>query len=800
MFSKVSLGGSKNKKQTQGDHRDRTENGSDGASNSNVNNDYMDSQGTILSSEYARKRRELMRLHRDLSALGAQTVIPLPRIAVIGGQSAGKSSLVEAVSGINVPRDSGTCTRCPTECTMISDAESWSCQISLRFDHDTNGNPMPSKVYQFGPRITNKDEVEIWMRRAQAAILSPHIANREIFYKRSLDELRTLKDDKMLPFSKNSVCVDIDDPEATDLTFVDLPGLIQNDSPEVVDLVKNLVTSNIAHDNTLILVTIPMSDDMENQLAVRLAREADPTGDRTIGVLTKPDMLTRGATSARQRWKDILEGTSERHAQKHGFFCVRLADDEERKQNLSRAESDRKTYDFFTTTEPWNQVIAKLPGCFGIPVFVSYISRLLTDLIEACIPELKKGINRLLVENAAARARLPPKLSIDPLTEVLARIDRFCSDLQDLVRGSGGDKSLIHRHKASHAIFKKNILSTAPRLQLLDIVEYLSPEECGPECNKLDAILEVPREGSVSGGDEDPTDDEEVVTTDPKQYTLYDVRRIIKRETGWELPHYLPYDATKFIIDQSVKQWKLPALVCFDSAFKTLSTYVNKAMNTHFGQFPILTVHVQAAVAEILDNKQASAREAVLGILRLESGPFTTQNDHYFEKCRSGWIYLYRDMRARPWCYRRSKPDTEGPSVPYAYNPSPTSLQRRALDALESLGYKNLAVDDLHRLHPPDNFEEEITVMADVRAYFQVAYKRIIDYLPLTLEHNLNQALCRDLQQHLWGKLKLTEDNASKRLADWLAEDPIVTTKRKELETMHKRLLDMQAKLNRFIT
>lgn len=138
---------------------------------------------------------------------------------------------------------------------------------------------------------------------------------------------------------------------------------------------------------------------MENQLAVRLAREADPNGERTIGaklhhkqcnaliflvgVLTKPDMLTRGATSARQRWKDILEGTSERHAQKHGYFCVRLADDEERKLNLSRAEADKKTFDFFSATEPWSQVISKFPKRFGIPEFVSYISALLTELIEA---------------------------------------------------------------------------------------------------------------------------------------------------------------------------------------------------------------------------------------------------------------------------------------------------------------------------------------------------------------------------------------------------------------------------------
>ncbi|OJA11455.1 hypothetical protein AZE42_08343 [Rhizopogon vesiculosus] len=65
----------------------------------------------ISTTDYARRRRELMEMMADLRSMGADTLIDLPAVVVIGGQSAGKSSLVEAVSGINVPRDSGTCTR-----------------------------------------------------------------------------------------------------------------------------------------------------------------------------------------------------------------------------------------------------------------------------------------------------------------------------------------------------------------------------------------------------------------------------------------------------------------------------------------------------------------------------------------------------------------------------------------------------------------------------------------------------------------------------------------------------------------
>ncbi|KAF5313842.1 hypothetical protein D9619_013077 [Psilocybe cf. subviscida] len=66
----------------------------------------------IATSDYAQRCNALMEIQRELMAIRVSLPqIDLPRVAVIGGQSSGKSSLVEAVSGITVPRDSGTCTR-----------------------------------------------------------------------------------------------------------------------------------------------------------------------------------------------------------------------------------------------------------------------------------------------------------------------------------------------------------------------------------------------------------------------------------------------------------------------------------------------------------------------------------------------------------------------------------------------------------------------------------------------------------------------------------------------------------------
>ena len=107
---------------------------------------------------------------------------------------------------------------------MSSSTHSWSCQITLCISVDRNGNDLPAADrIPFGPIITDRTDVEIWIRRAQAAILSPHLSSTE-FHTKSLTDLRSRSDPLMLPFSTNVIHVEIKDPEVTDLSFIDLPG------------------------------------------------------------------------------------------------------------------------------------------------------------------------------------------------------------------------------------------------------------------------------------------------------------------------------------------------------------------------------------------------------------------------------------------------------------------------------------------------------------------------------------------------------------------------------------------------
>lgn len=98
--------------------------------------------------------------------------------------------------------------------------------------------------------------------------------------------------------------------------------------------------------------------------------------------MTKPDTLTKGAISARQKWREVLEGKLE--TLKHGYYCVMLPDDAQRSKKLSRSALQQAAADFFNSTSPWSDISDQ--NRLGIPGFVTDISKLLVEHLEnACV-------------------------------------------------------------------------------------------------------------------------------------------------------------------------------------------------------------------------------------------------------------------------------------------------------------------------------------------------------------------------------------------------------------------------------
>ncbi|KAI0673303.1 P-loop containing nucleoside triphosphate hydrolase protein [Trametes maxima] len=844
----------------------------------------VNSKDTLLNTEYGKSSKELIEFVGQLRALGAHIDLELPRIVVIGNQSAGKSSLVEAISGISVPRDAGTCTRCPMECRLSHSPSTWSCQIKIRYEYDQDGKPLADvEERDFGTRITDKSRVEGMLRRAQAAVLRPDIDPSEFVHR---DRPEKIQGKKPLRFSKNVVCVELTGPELADLSFVDLPGIVQNAEPEVVQLVEDMVNHHIKG-TSLILVTLPMSDDIENQKAARLAQLADPKGHRTIGVLTKPDTLTAGATKARDMWLDVLQGR--RYPLLHGYYCTRQPDDDERLRGIAGATAREAEAAFFSSTAPWATV--KRRERFGTTNLVQSISKLLTQIIRESLPELLGKVAAQLEACTAQLDKLPPAPTAEPSAFVLALVTRFAADLAARIHGAHreGSTELVQRARRVYETYKYAVLGTAP-----PFVPYVdaahAPRELSPFTRAPAGDRAV--RGRGGGG---------------KAGVMYlgDVRKHIRASVTRELPGNVPYAAKVALIRTFQESWVDTALACFEEVLGVFKDAVADAVREMFERYANLKAIVGPVTMELINGCAETTASRIRAALELETSPFT-QNGHYLSDCRDKWLAKYKDARAgkatsghivptpqplapappiftfggqapttpAPVSKRAPEPSTTGarpmkkakeaktvdknhrrddsslsasssepssqPSESSGPDGSPTSststqstsssapgeftfdvastvagatgaatlspeeqeerdaLMQAALASLAAIGYAGLTEEDLGKLNKADEYEDELQLMAEVRAYFQVAYKRVIDTVPLTIDHNFLYAFAGKLHERLFERLGLGAANAAARCAAYVEEDRAIVALRDELTSKKRRLENVQRALYNF--
>ncbi|KAF7329133.1 hypothetical protein MKEN_00173800 [Mycena kentingensis (nom. inval.)] len=766
------------------------------------------SEGAISTTEYARRCKALIALYADLSDLGANAFFELPNITVIGAQSgwsislalvirvhvltAGKSSLVEAVSGVRlldiahplltttrspflarvgpVPGKlstwrllvANTMTRCPMECNMSSNATEWSCKIALRRDYHPDGTPFENggQTTPFGTTITDRSQVELWLRRAQAAILNPNIRH-EAFYTKTESELIAAfdADSDGLEFSKNAVVVYVNDPQITDLRFVDLPGLIQNHErhPELVQVVEDLVSSRIKGQNTLILVTLPMTDDLENQSSARLAREADPDGQRTIGVLTKPDAVGEGELGRRAGWKDVLEGRKNQLT--HGYFCIRLPDDKERRDGTSRDTLERRglqLYDFVTDHMR-----------FGVDNLTKFLSTLLVDRIESNLPILRQKLAALLKEcQDHLDALPPPPPSNETTAEVTLLVSTFCNEFAAAVVGAR-DEILAQDCRRHYRQFSIAIRDTCPHFRPFTDRQHGWDSDQFPRREPQD--YDLPRLELATDADLN-ADAASIGTGTPRSLspmppphafdesrpdlTLVDVRTVIRNSVSWQLPGNVPFAATKEIVKKSTRTWRAPSLACFEAIVGVAQKFLDTLATKHFSQFSELENTIRMLTNAEIAAYKTSALETLDKVLKIEADPLFTHNENLFTTEREKWRahYIARHSAAYPF-----------------HSPH----------------------------HEIAEYANEFTMMGQVRAYWQIAYQRFIDYIPLIIEHEFTHLLAQNLQRALFAEL-LAEDapgEVGKRMKALLAENPTISDERRKLKDKMGRLNEMQQRL-----
>ncbi|KAG8847752.1 hypothetical protein FRC20_002688 [Serendipita sp. 405] len=369
-------------------------------------------------------KRGVTDIVNHLTSYGLQHKLDLPGIAVIGSQSVGKSSLIESISGITLPRATGTCTRCPIEFCLSRVDREWSCKVYLLIAREL-------REVKFGDVIKDKADVEDRIRRAQLAVLNPSKDSLKV-----LDGTTAIGSNE-LSFSTDIVSVRISGRNVDDLSFVDLPGIIvsvrDGDKDSDIDYICNLVTGFIKKPSCLILLVISCESDIENQSARRLAKQLDP-----IAVLTKPDCIAAGSSRS---WLDLLENKEERF--KHGWYCVKQANQEQLEGGITWEDARKNESSFFDKTQPWSQLDERTRLRLGTSALTNAVHNILFDLIVARLPGLLREVELRLKSIQEELAESPNKVKDGPVTKVGKMIKELKSDVQTLVLGRAQDEEKI---------------------------------------------------------------------------------------------------------------------------------------------------------------------------------------------------------------------------------------------------------------------------------------------------------------------------------------------------------------------
>ncbi|KAK0742706.1 dynamin family protein [Schizothecium vesticola] len=393
-----------------------------------------------------------------LRELGVSATIPLPQIVAAGAQSAGKSSLLESLTGISFPRSVSLCTRFATEIICRREAET---SIVISIQPGRGCSPAHKEAIHAFRRTVDSFTGDAFAAVFKEAAVVMGIKTEAD----STSEAPTFTND-VLRIEKNG-------PDEEHLTLIDVPGIFENETPGLttqgdIALVKEMVMSYIKDSRTIILAVVPCNTDVATQTIIRFASEVDPKGQRTLGVLTKPDLAVETAT--KNAAADLVRGR--RQDLKLGYCIVRNRGADDHNATLDSVARDAKEREFFSHP-PWSTLDHTR---VGIPALRSRLRTLLVDRTRTEFPNVKNEMVQKLKEaqqmlDGMGEARSSQTEQVAYLCKiagrfsVLAEYGRNAYYSGDPVFADQEDLRLITRVRELNEKFAKMFFKNAHRLE-----------------------------------------------------------------------------------------------------------------------------------------------------------------------------------------------------------------------------------------------------------------------------------------------------------------------------------------------
>ncbi|KAM6930113.1 interferon-induced GTP-binding protein Mx-like [Lycodopsis pacificus] len=493
---------------------------------------------------------EEVRLYIDLidslRSLGLEKDLALPAIAVIGDQSSGKSSVLEALSGVALPRGRGIVTRCPLELKMKrkKEGEEWYGKISYE---------------GYEEEIKDPADVKKIIREAQVKLAGIGVG-----------------------ISDDLISLEIASPDVPDLTLIDLPGItrvaVKRQPENIGDQIKRLIQKFITKQETIILVVVPSNVDIVE--ALKMAQEVDPDGDRTLGILTKPDLVEEGTEES------VVEIVrNEVIHLKKGYMIVKCRGQKEITERVSLTEAIKREKAFFSDHVHFKTLYND--GHATVPKLAEKLTLELAQHIQRCLPQLEEQIKKKLTETQAKMDRYGIGSPAVPAERLGFLIDRVAAFTQDAIRLTTGEK-----------------IKFGGKLNIFDILgEKFADWKDTIEFSGITFNHNIERE----------------VTQYERKYR------------GRELPGFINYKTFEDMVKEQIKELEGPALLKLKEVADIVTKELVRLAQSSLVVFPNLIRTAQMKIEAIRKEKETAAESMLRTQFKMEIIVYT-QDSTYSKK------------------------------------------------------------------------------------------------------------------------------------------------------------------------
>ncbi|CAK6968370.1 dynamin-2-like isoform X3 [Scomber scombrus] len=479
------------------------------------------------------------KLQDAFSSIGQSCNLDLPQIAVVGGQSAGKSSVLENFVGRDfLPRGSGIVTRRPLILQLVN-----SITEHAEFLHCK------------GRKFVDFDEVRLEIEAETERLTG---SNKGI--------------------SPIPINLRVYSPNVLNLTLIDLPGMTKvavGDQPvDIEHQIRDMLMQFITKESCLILAVTPANTDLANSDALKIAKEVDPQGLRTIGVITKLDLMDEG-TDAR----DILE--NKLLPLRRGYIGVvnRSQKDIDGKKDIRAAlAAERK---FFLSHPAYRHIAERM----GTPHLQKTLNQQLTNHIRDTLPGLRSKLQSQLLSLEKEVDEYKNFRPDDPTRKtkaLLQMVQQFGVDFEKCIEGSGDqvDTSNLSGGAKINRIFHERFPFELVKMEF---------------------------------------DEKEL-----RKEISYAIKNIHGVRTGLFTPD-LAFEA---IVKKQIIKLKEPCLKCIDLVIQELINTVRQCTNK-LGSYPRLREETERIVTTYVRERDSKTKGQVLLLIDIELSYINTNHEDF---------------------------------------------------------------------------------------------------------------------------------------------------------------------------